>query len=165
MAKSLFDLNCDKIRELEPSVHYAALAWLSRCWELNFLFRIEETYRTQERQNFLYTLGRRGIAGEEKRTWTLHSLHTQRLAMDCYPIRCTHDDLTTVAAAFFITHPFPEKDPPHYQMDSVPPRRATPNPKERLRQLERRIRVEKDPDIVLMLLKEIERLKVRISHL
>lgn len=78
--------------------------------------RILEVYRTQERQNYLYSLGRTiiGII----RTYTLKSKHTDGLAMDILPINCTHKQLEAVAVLYGITHPL-SFDPPHYELTEV----------------------------------------------
>jgi len=113
--------NLAKGQELRPDVQGAYTAWVQECFAAGLYFRVTETYRTQERQNELYKVGRRGIAGEQPVTWTLYSNHTLRLAADCYPITGTLNDLIVRATPYGITHPLPTLDPPHFEFLNVKP--------------------------------------------
>lgn len=73
---------CRDIDELLPAAQKACNLFLAECKKAGINIFITETYRSQSRQNYLYTLGRRGISGEKKVTWTKSSNHTGRLAWD-----------------------------------------------------------------------------------
>ena len=109
--------NAEKFYELAPHCHNAAFAWMSECWKVGQQFRVSEAYRTQQRQNELYAQGR--WKPGKIVTYTLKSLHTQRLAVDIYIIKGSHKKVAEIAAKYGITHPLPF-DPPHYQFDKVP---------------------------------------------
>jgi hypothetical protein len=112
-------MNREKLSELQAHVQNAAFSWCDACEAEGIDFEISEVYRTQTRQNYLFSLGRTrpGVV----RTWTLSSNHTKRLACDIYPITGTHKRIAEIAERFGITHPFPSKDPPHYEFLNVPP--------------------------------------------
>lgn len=55
---------------------------------------VVETYRSQVRQNYLYTIGRT-VPGTEC-TWTLTSMHTQRNAVDLVPQRKIKGVMTAI---------------------------------------------------------------------
>lgn len=117
--QAIYDANLERLSQLREDVRDAGYQWHHACWQRGYKFRISEAYRTQERQGYLYKIGRRGIRGEYPVTWTLDSFHTRRLAVDLYPIGCTHEDIASVAAVYDITHPFPKADPPHYEFTRV----------------------------------------------
>ncbi|CDZ74659.1 Hypothetical protein ING2D1G_0476 [Peptoniphilus sp. ING2-D1G] len=68
------------LEQLSPKTRELANLFLKRCSEEGLEVKITETYRTQERQNHLYELGRSrpGV----KVTWTKNSKHTMRRAFD-----------------------------------------------------------------------------------
>lgn len=68
------------INQLSPHTKNLALKFLERCYEENLNVKISETYRSQERQNYLYEKGRSrpGLIV----TWTKNSKHTERRAFD-----------------------------------------------------------------------------------
>lgn len=55
---------------------------------------VVETYRTQERQEMLYSQGRTTVGN--KVTWTLNSIHTQKNAVDVIPQRLINGKLTAI---------------------------------------------------------------------
>lgn len=55
---------------------------------------VVETYRTQERQEMLYSQGRTTVGN--KVTWTLNSIHTQKNAVDVIPQRLINGRLTAI---------------------------------------------------------------------
>lgn len=55
---------------------------------------VVETYRSQVRQNYLYSIGRT-VPGT-KCTWTLTSIHTQRNAVDVVPQRVVNGKMTAI---------------------------------------------------------------------
>lgn len=75
------DIACRDINELTPKAQEACKLFLAECKKRNIPIFITETYRSQERQNWLYGQGRTrpGI----KVTWTRNSNHKGRLAWDC----------------------------------------------------------------------------------
>lgn len=92
-----FSQNQAKLHELKPEYHYAADQFLVDCDAQGLEFRITEAYRSQERQNSYWLIGRRGIPGEEKVTWTLNSNHTKREAFDVHAINCSYEQIERVA--------------------------------------------------------------------
>lgn len=116
--KKWHDNNVLKFQELQPQVQWAAMAFLETCFSRNLYFEVKEVYRTQERQNKLYQIGRRGIPNEQPVTWTLNSYHIKRLAADIYPKNCSHKDLEAIASWYGIMHPL-SNDPPHYEFNKV----------------------------------------------
>ena len=71
---------CRDINELTPAAQQACKLFLERCAEKGLKVRITETYRSQERQNYLYEQGR--TRPGNKVTWTKNSRHTSRRACD-----------------------------------------------------------------------------------
>src|SRR4051812_20672381 len=92
--------NLAKGQQLRPEVQWAYNAWVRECFSAGLYFRVTETLRSQQRQNELYQVGRRGVPGEKPVTWTLYSNHALGLAADCYPINCTVNDLVARAAPY-----------------------------------------------------------------
>lgn len=82
---SLYDQNLAKIAELLPNCQERVKRWMKEAFDLGWEFKISEAYRTQERQNELYKIGRREIKGEVPVTYTRSSNHTKRIAIDVYP--------------------------------------------------------------------------------
>lgn len=79
---------CRDISELTSNAQTACRLFLDRCARCGLNVFITETYRSQERQNYLYSLGRT-LSGK-KVTWTKNSRHTSRRAWD---IACKGDNL------------------------------------------------------------------------
>ena len=73
-------VQCRDISELEPNAQKACRLFLKRCEQRGLDIFITETYRSQERQNYLYSLGR--TRAGNKITWTKNSRHTTRRAWD-----------------------------------------------------------------------------------
>lgn len=90
---------CKDLNELNSLVRQQAELFLKKCNEQGLNIKITETYRSQERQNYLYCQGRtvaqataKGISSSfaqkycnpsaQKVTWTLNSNHTGRKAFD-----------------------------------------------------------------------------------
>ena len=71
---------CRDIGALLPAAQAACRAFLRECEREGLAVLITETYRTQERQDYLYAQGRTR-AGTIV-TWTRKSRHTGRLAWD-----------------------------------------------------------------------------------
>jgi hypothetical protein len=82
---NLYSLNVAKLTELLPNCQARALKWMDDAFSRGWEFRVSESFRTQERQNELYKIGRRGKQGEKPVTYTRASKHTQRTAIDVYP--------------------------------------------------------------------------------
>lgn len=66
--------------QLGPRTERLAHKFLEQCANEGLPVRIIETYRTKERQEYLYSLGR-DIPGDVV-TWTKNSKHTKRRAFD-----------------------------------------------------------------------------------
>jgi peptidoglycan L-alanyl-D-glutamate endopeptidase CwlK len=71
---------CRDINELLPVAQKACKLFLEECKKANLDIFITETYRSQERQNYLFEQGRSREG--DKVTWTKMSNHTSRLAWD-----------------------------------------------------------------------------------
>ncbi len=71
---------CRDISELTPSAQTACRNFLNQCRQSGLKVRITETYRSQERQDYLYEQGR--TRSGKIVTWTHRSRHTSRRAWD-----------------------------------------------------------------------------------
>ena len=71
---------CKDISELTQKAQKACKMFLTECESQGLKVRITETYRSQERQNYLYEQGRTRKGNVV--TWTKHSRHTSRRAWD-----------------------------------------------------------------------------------
>ena len=71
---------CRDINQLTPLAQKACNLFLSECRKSGLNVCITETYRSQERQNYLYQQGRTRAGNIV--TWTLKSRHTSRMAWD-----------------------------------------------------------------------------------
>lgn len=71
---------CRDISELAPNAQTACRLFLERCRRRGLDVFVTETYRSQERQDYLYSLGR--TRAGNKVTWTKSSRHTSRRAWD-----------------------------------------------------------------------------------
>lgn len=71
---------CRDISELTPTAQKACNLFLEKCKTSGLNVLITETYRSQERQNYLYEQGR--TRPGNKVTWTKNSRHTSRRAWD-----------------------------------------------------------------------------------
>lgn len=82
---------CRDISELKPIAQIACNEFLASCKKNNLDIFITETYRPQERQNYLYSQGRTQKGNIV--TWTLKSNHTGRMAWDiaCSPPNNLYD--------------------------------------------------------------------------
>lgn len=82
---------CRDIKELAPLAQEACTLFLAECKKQGINVFITETYRSQERQNYLYEQGR-SRPGQVV-TWTKNSNHTGRMAWDiaCSPPNNLYD--------------------------------------------------------------------------
>ena len=80
---------CSDINELTPLAQTACTLFLKKCEEKRLNVLITETYRSQERQDYLYEQGR--TRSGKIVTWTHNSRHTSRRAWDI----CKNRDNTT----------------------------------------------------------------------
>ena len=71
---------CRDISELSKNAQEACRLFLAECQNQGLKVRITETYRSQERQNYLYEQGR--TRSGKIVTWTHKSRHTSRRAWD-----------------------------------------------------------------------------------
>ena len=71
---------CRDIKELTPQAQKACNLFLAECKKQGLNVLITETYRSQERQDYLYSQGR--TSAGNKVTWTKNSRHTSRRAWD-----------------------------------------------------------------------------------
>ena len=78
---------CRDINELKPVAQKACKLFLEECKKTGLDIFITETYRSQERQNYLYEQGRTRLYDTKGNkvpivTWTKSSNHTGRMAWD-----------------------------------------------------------------------------------
>lgn len=71
---------CKDVAELIPKAQIACRLFMAECGKQGLNVKITETYRSQERQNYLYEQGR--TRPGTKVTWTKNSRHTSRRAWD-----------------------------------------------------------------------------------
>lgn len=71
---------CRDISELTPNAQKACNLFIAECKRRGLNVLITETYRSQERQDYLYAQGR--TRKGNKVTWTKYSRHTSRRAWD-----------------------------------------------------------------------------------
>lgn len=71
---------CRDVNELTPLAKIACRLFIQKCEEKGLNVRITETYRSQERQDYLYEQGR--TRSGKVVTWTHNSRHTSRRAWD-----------------------------------------------------------------------------------
>ncbi|KAF5066175.1 D-alanyl-D-alanine carboxypeptidase [anaerobic digester metagenome] len=77
---------CRDIKELSPLAQIACNLFMAECKKAGLEVLITETYRSQERQNWLYEQGRTRAGNIV--TWTKQSNHTGRMAWDiCKNVR------------------------------------------------------------------------------
>jgi len=72
--------SCRDIKELNSKAQVACKLFMTECEKRGINIFITETYRQQERQNYLYEQGR--TRPGDKVTWTKSSRHTSRMAWD-----------------------------------------------------------------------------------
>ena len=71
---------CRDISALTPQAQKACNLFMAKCKSAGLNVLITETYRSQERQSYLYKQGR--TRSGQVVTWTLNSRHTSRRAWD-----------------------------------------------------------------------------------
>lgn len=71
-----------RIESLTKTAQIACNMFLEECKKQNVYIFITETYRSQERQNYLYGIGRTHSLSKKKVTWTTKSVHTDKMAWD-----------------------------------------------------------------------------------
>ncbi len=95
---------CRDILELSPLAQQACNLFMERCKAAGLDIFITETYRSQERQDYLFTLGRTVLykvdgSSQPEVTWTHNSRHTSRRAWDIACRGGTLYNLTVLAKA------------------------------------------------------------------
>lgn len=117
--------SCRDILELNSKARTACNLFLRECKKQGINIFITETYRSQERQNYLYEQGR-ARAGN-KVTWTKNSRHTSRRAWDiaCSPPNRLYDiniinKAGAIATKLGITWggTWSTPDKPHFEINS-----------------------------------------------
>jgi len=116
---------CRDINELTPSFKRKVELFIKEAWKEVF---ITETYRSQERQIYLY--GQWRTRKWNKVTWTLNSYHKTRKAIDIafrwkelYPSNIKEwTKIANIAAKYWIVWGFDLrwKDLPHFQDNWIP---------------------------------------------
>lgn len=191
--QKLLDHNLALCDQLDPKVIGIAKEAVSEAFQKNMTFKILETRRTYARQCLLLSQGRTkndimrndflygfrlnqqqmkdmlAIYDQKKNlqgpivTYTLNSEHLLGLAMDIEPKNTTYAELSL----FFITWNILENipfDKPHFSFSQARmPIRTSVKPEERLKSLERRKEITKDPIQKGMISNLIHRLSVRLG--
>src|SRR3990167_7591791 len=139
-AKTYYDRALIRIRELDPKVQFPAEQRVTRCFDLNLIFTIgnDGGRRTPERQNELFRIGRRGIPGEKKVTWTLASEHVNGMAIDATLINCSYPEIEKIADIYGIYRPhstLAKGDYGHFSLSLAEP--VLSDPKVNARRLKR----------------------------
>ncbi|WP_179865425.1 peptidoglycan-binding protein [Bacillus sp. AFS017336] len=127
---------CRDINELLPAAQKAVKLFLDECKKAELDIFITETYRSQARQDYLYSYGR--TREGEKVTWTRSSNHTCRLAWDIAvnKPKDLYDSPTLkkageIAKGLGITWggTWKQADFPHFEVkkDWVPPKTSKPD--------------------------------------
>lgn len=117
---------CRDLDELLPEVKKGAILFLDECKTKGLDVLVTETYRSQERQNYLYEQGR--TRPGKKVTWTRKSKHTSRRAFDiCKNVNgCEYDNSDgffkrcadiAVSIGFTAGYYWDKQDMPHIQLD------------------------------------------------
>ena len=115
---------CRDILELTPQAQKACNLFLAECKRQGLNVLVTETYRSKERQNYLYEQGR--TRPGKKVTWTKNSRHTSRRAWDiCKNVKgAEYSDSSffkkcgQIAKSFGITWggDWPTPDTPHFEI-------------------------------------------------
>lgn len=87
---------CRNIKELNPLAQVLLNLAIRNIKAQGINPLIVETYRSQERQNYLYAQGRTRNLKSPKITWTLNSIHTLRNAVDIVPQRLINKKMTAI---------------------------------------------------------------------
>lgn len=122
--------NLVKADELQPDSREPVKAWLTACWNQGYRFSVVEVFRTQQRQDQLYLQGR--TKPGRIVTWTRHSMHTLRLALDLVAENCTYQQLEDVGLPYAIYRPrelVRLGDKGHFQTDKCHLPIPTPPPR------------------------------------
>lgn len=118
---------CRDVNELLPEVQEGLKYVVEECKRRGLPILITETYRPQERQDYLYSLGR--TREGKKVTWTLNSYHTTRRAFDfCKNVKGQEfsdskffKEVADIATSIGFTAGYywrgRQQDPPHIQLD------------------------------------------------
>lgn len=124
MSSSIYTA-CRDINELSENAQKACKLFLEKCRAQNLNILITETYRSQERQNYLYEQGR--TRSGKVVTWTKNSRHTSRRAWDiCKNVKGHEYDDTSffkkcgqIAKELNITWggTWKNADTPHFEID------------------------------------------------
>lgn len=163
--EQLYRQNIEKCSELTPQAQDPTRHWIYDCFQKKMYFRVVEVYRTQARQNWLYTFGR--TRSGTKKTWTKDSLHIRRLAVDLVALNCSYVDIERIALQYGIYRPpnlVALGDLGHYQMDRAKLRGTTITPAARLKGLKRRLATTKSLETKRLIQAEIERLEERLER-
>ncbi len=87
--------NLTKVEQLLPNLQYGVKLFLNDCFNQKLYFTVTSAYRSQAEQNALYAQGRTKPGNIV--TWTTHSEHTLRIAMDLALENCTYAQIDAVA--------------------------------------------------------------------
>jgi hypothetical protein len=151
---TLYDRNILKLHELDPNAWWAVECWMNDSFALGRAFTVSESFRTVERQQWLYAQGRTrpGDKVTERDGVNVVSDHQLRLAVDIYP-NCPQKkqaewwrDIADIGKNYGIEHPYTKGrfiDLPHFTVGNAKPK-PTPRPpasvNEAIRMLERELK-------------------------
>ena len=117
---------CRDISELKAVAQAACILFMVECKKAGLDIFITETFRSQQRQNYLYEQGR--TRPGDKVTWTRNSRHTSRLAWDIAVNRpralydtATLDKAGQIAKRLGITWggEWEDIDRPHFEVSAI----------------------------------------------
>lgn len=167
---ALYEANRTLFKELLDTVEYAGMKFLDDSWLEKKYFKVCEVYRPQERQNWLYSIGRTRLPLSQRVTWTLTSHHTMRLAADVEPVGCSYKDIEAIANRHGIYRPvetLKKGDLRHFQFDRVSPKPPfiIVDPESKLRALDRGIARAENEEERQALIKHKARLSARVKKL
>ena len=145
----MIDVAVRDINELLPVAQTACRLFLKECEKEGLPVLITETYRSQERQNELYSQGR--TKSGKVVTWTKNSRHTSRLAWDIcknkkgeeYSDTIFFKKCGAVAKGLGITWGgvWDTPDMPHFEVSKSWSYKGGENMEDRIRELEKKVSV------------------------
>lgn len=157
--------NLAKATEFIPELQTQYINWIHACDKNGLDFRVTEVYRSPERQQQLFKIGRRGIKNEAPVTWVLKSNHQSRIACDIYPIVGTLEQIESIGQQFGFSRPSSTKkmgDYMHFEGKIVAIQSVSPEA--RLKGLVRRAALTKLISVKELLTAVISRLEKRVQQ-
>lgn len=92
--------NLTKAEQLLPNLQYGVKLFLNDCYNQKLYFTVTSVFRSQADQERIYAQGR--TTPGKIVSWTTHSQHTLRIAMDVAAENCTYEQIEKVANIYGI---------------------------------------------------------------